>query len=149
MSPLLAENKDILNARVKRREAFRPFAPACLEEFAQEYFAVDRPSPYMLLVPDVRPEKRGVIPAVTHVDSTARLQTLTRDRNSHFYDLVEAFHVASGVLIVLNTSFNMAGEQIVETPADAIRCFLSTEIDALLLGEFLLVKNPLTDHPAL
>ncbi|MBI1983198.1 MAG: carbamoyltransferase [Acidobacteria bacterium] len=148
MSPLLEENKDILNARVKRREAFRPFAPACLEEFAQEYFAVDRPSPYMLLVPDVRPEKRGVIPAVTHVDGTARLQTLTRDRNGHFYDLVNAFHGTSGVPVVLNTSFNMAGEPIVETPEDAIRCFLSTEIDALLLGEFLLVKNPLTDHPA-
>ena len=141
MSPLRAENKDVLNARVKHREMFRPFAPACLEEFAEEYFVIDRPSPYMLLVPEVRPEKRSIIPAVTHVDGTARLQTLTKERNGHFYDLCKAFHATTGVPVLLNTSFNVAGEPIVETPHDAIRCFLGTEIDALLLGELLLVKK--------
>ncbi|MFN0314722.1 MAG: carbamoyltransferase [Burkholderiales bacterium] len=141
MSPLVARNKDVLNARVKHRESFRPFAPACLEEYAQDYFVIDRPSPYMLLVPEVREEKRSVIPAVTHVDGTARLQTLTRERNGLFYDLVSAFHRHSGVPVLLNTSFNVAGEPIVETPEDAIRCFLSTQIDALLLGDVLLAKN--------
>lgn len=142
MSPLVAQNKDVLNARVKHREAFRPFAPACLEEFAQDYFVIDRPSPYMLLVPEVRVDKRAVIPAVTHMDGTARLQTLTQERNGFFYDLVSAFHRHSGVPVLLNTSFNVAGEPIVETPEDAIRCFLSTQIDALLLGQILLIKTP-------
>lgn len=141
MSPLVANNKDVLNERVKRREAFRPFAPAVLEEHAHEYFDIDRPSPYMLLVPDVLPGKRQVIPAVTHVDGTARLQTLTRERNGLFYELVHSFFQVTGVPVLLNTSFNVAGEPIVETPDDAIRCFLDTEIDALLLENTLLVKN--------
>jgi len=141
MSPLVAENKDVLNARVKHREAFRPFAPACLEECTQEYFEIDRPSPFMLLVPAVRADKRAVIPAVTHVDGTARLQTLTAARNGRFYDLVKAFQQRTGVPVLLNTSFNVAGEPIVETPEDAIRCFLSTEIDALLLEDHLLIKD--------
>lgn len=141
MSPLRAENKDALNLRVKRREPFRPFAPAVLEELAHEWFVIDRPSPYMLLVCDVRPDKRERIPAVVHVDGTGRLQTLTRGRNAHFYDLVEGFGRRTGVPVLLNTSFNIAGEPIVETPEDAIRCFLGTSIDALLLDEALLVKE--------
>jgi carbamoyltransferase len=141
MSPLKAENKDVLNARVKHREAFRPFAPVALEEYSPEYFCLDRESPYMLLVPDVREEKRSVIPAVTHVDGTARLQTLTRDFNPHLYSLVDGFHAATGVPVLLNTSFNVAGEPIVETPDDAVRCFMGTNIDALVLGDYLLVKH--------
>ena len=141
MSPLVAENKDILNRDVKHREAFRPFAPAILEEFAQEYFEIDRPSPYMLLVPAVREGKRNRIPAVTHVDGTGRLQTVSKTSNPHFYSLIEKFHQQTGVPVLLNTSFNVANEPIVEAPEDAIRCFLSTGIDALLIGDYLLVKE--------
>jgi carbamoyltransferase len=141
MSPLRAENKDVLNARVKFREAFRPFAPAVLEERAAEFFAIDRPCPYMLLIPDVHPEKRDVIPAVTHVDGTARLQTVTRERNGAFYDVIAEFGRLTGVPVLLNTSFNVAGEPIVETPADSIKCFMGTDIDALLIDDVLLVKT--------
>jgi carbamoyltransferase len=141
MSPLVAENKDTLNREVKHREAFRPFAPAILEEFTQEYFEIDRPSPYMLLVPTVVEAKRNRIPAVTHVDGTGRLQTVNQTSNPHFYSLIEKFHQKTGVPVLLNTSFNVANEPIVETPEDAIRCFLSTGIYALLLGDYLLVKD--------
>jgi len=141
MSPIFAENKNILNLRVKHREDFRPFAPACLEEYAQEYFEIDRPSPFMLFVPNVKAEKKHLLPAVTHVDSTGRLQTLTSTRNQHFYKIVQQFYKKTGVPVLLNTSFNVAGEPIVETPENAIECFLGTDIDALILGKFLLIKK--------
>jgi carbamoyltransferase len=141
MSPLLAENKETLNRHVKRREAFRPFAPSILAEHAQDYFEIDRPSPYMLLVPKVREEKRGVIPAVTHVDGTGRLQTVNKEFNSRLYSIIAGFHAKTGVPVLLNTSFNVANEPIVETPGDAIQCFLKTGIDALLIGDYLLVKE--------
>jgi carbamoyltransferase len=141
MSPLLAENKDTLNGFVKHREAFRPFAPAVLEEFAQDYFEIDRPSPYMLFVPTVLKEKRACIPAVTHVDGTGRLQTVSKLSNPHLYSIIEGFGDKTGVPVLLNTSFNVANEPIVETPDDALRCFLSTGIDALLIGDYLLVKE--------
>lgn len=140
MSPLKAENKDVLNARVKFRESFRPFAPACMLEHVQDYFEIDCPSPYMLLVPNVIPEKREVIPAVTHVDGTGRLQTLTPDLNPVFYRLASMFKQRTGVPVLLNTSFNVNGEPIVETPEDAIRCFRNTNIDAILVGDHLLMK---------
>ena len=141
MSPLVAENKDILNHRVKHREAFRPFAPSILEEFAEDYFEIDRPSPYMLFVPSVVENKRPIIPAVTHVDGTGRLQTVSREFNPHLYSIIQGFHAKTGVPVVLNTSFNVANEPIVETPGDAIRCFLGTGIDALLIGDYLLIKD--------
>lgn len=141
MSPLKADNKDVLNLRVKHREPFRPFAPAVLEDRYNEFFVLDRPSPYMLLVPDVAEDKRDVIPAVTHVDGTARVQTVNPERNPGFYDVIRNFGDATGVPVLLNTSFNVAGEPIVETPEDAIRCFLGTNIDALLLEDVLLVKD--------
>ena len=141
MSPLRAENKDVLNARVKFREAFRPFAPIVMEELAADYFKIDRSCPYMLLIPPVHPEKRSVIPAVTHVDGTARLQTVTQARNGALYDILAAFGAATGVPVLLNTSFNVAGEPIVETPVDAIKCFLGTDIDALFIEDRLLIKN--------
>jgi carbamoyltransferase len=141
MSPLIAGNKDTLNRHVKHREAFRPFAPSILEDYAQDYFEIDRPSPYMLLVPSVVEEKRRFIPAVTHVDGTGRLQTVSREFNPHLYSIIESFHAKTGVPVLLNTSFNVANEPIVETPGDAIRCFLSTGIDALLIGDYLLVKD--------
>jgi carbamoyltransferase len=141
MSPLGAENKDILNARVKHREAFRPFAPACLAERTAEFFEIDYPSPYMLFVPPVRPEKRAVIPAVTHHDGTGRLQTVSSFENPRLYRLIELFAERTGVPVLLNTSFNDNGEPIVESPAHAVSCFLGTGLDALLLEDVLLIKQ--------
>jgi carbamoyltransferase len=141
MSPLVAENKDVLNRHVKHREPFRPFAPAVLEEFTQEYFQIDRPSPYMLLVPAVVESKRHVIPAVTHVDGTGRLQTVRKESSPHLYSIIDRFREATGVPVLLNTSFNVANEPIVESPDDAIGCFLTTGIDAQLMGDRLLIKN--------
>ncbi len=141
MSPLRAENKDILNSRVKFREEFRPFAPSILKEFAEEYYVIDRESPYMLFVPLVKEHKKDIIKAVTHVDGTGRLQTVTKEFNGKYYDLIESFHKATGVPVLLNTSFNVAGEPIVESPEDAIKCFLKTDIDALLIEDYLLIKE--------
>ncbi|MFC5067995.1 carbamoyltransferase C-terminal domain-containing protein [Flaviflagellibacter deserti] len=140
MSPLLAENKDVLNARVKFRESFRPFAPIVLEDRASEFFEIDRPCPYMLLIPPVRKEMRSVVPAITHVDGTARLQTVTRERNGNLYDILQVFGERTGVPVLLNTSFNIANEPIVESPVDAIKCFMGTDIDALLIEDILLLK---------
>ena len=140
MSPLKEEHKDILNIRVKHREEFRPFAPIALVEHYSEWFVIDRPSPFMLFVPEVRLEKRLLIPAVTHVDGTARLQTLASNSPTITRKLIEGFHAATGVPVLLNTSFNVNGEPIVESPQDAVRCFLSTNIDALLLDGILLIK---------
>jgi carbamoyltransferase len=142
MSPLNAANKDILNTRVKHREAFRPFAPVIIEEKTSEYFTIDRPCPYMLFVPQVRKEKQSVIPAVTHVDGSGRLQTVNPILNPLFYELIKKFEVITGVPVLLNTSFNDNNEPIVETPEDAIRCFMGTSIDALLIGgDTLLIKD--------
>lgn len=141
MSPLKAENKDILNSRVKFREEFRPFAPAILKEYTEDYYIIDRESPYMLFVPLVKEDKKEIIKAVTHVDGTGRLQTVTKEFNGKFYDIIQSFHKATGVPVLLNTSFNVAGEPIVETPEDAIKCFLKTDIDALLIEDYLLIKD--------
>lgn len=142
MSPLKAENKDTLNLRVKHREPFRPFAPVTLDEYVPEYFMMDRSCPYMLFVPQVREDKRQTIPAVTHVDGSGRLQSINAKENPVFADIVRKFGEKTGVPVVLNTSFNDNGEPIVESPEDAIRCFLKTNIDALLLdGRTLLIKT--------
>lgn len=138
--PRNPEMKEILNTRVKRREGFRPYAPAVLEERAGEFFELPGASPFMLLVAAVREEKRAALPAVTHVDGTARVQTVTRAREPRFRELIERFGDATGVPVVLNTSFNVAGEPIVETPADAVNCFMSTEMEVLFLGKYLLRK---------
>ncbi len=132
--------KDTLNHRVKRREAFRPFAPSVLEDHAAAWFADARPSPHMLLVFDVRPERRAEIPAVTHVDGTARVQTVTREANPRYHALLTAFAARTGVPVLLNTSFNVRGEPIVCTPEDAVRCFLGTAMDALVLGDLVCWK---------
>jgi carbamoyltransferase len=131
--PRRAEMKDVLNQRIKRREAFRPFAPAILAEHVGDYFEQTHPSPAMLMVYQVKPNRRAQIPAVTHVDGTGRVQTVTRDLNSRFYELIAAFYQLSGVPVVLNTSFN-ENEPIVCTPRDAIDCFLNTRMDVLYLG---------------
>jgi carbamoyltransferase len=141
--PRPPEMKDILNARVKHREGFRPFAPAVLEEVADEWFETGGyTAPYMLKVFAVRPEKRSELPAVTHVDGTGRVQTVNRDQNARYYDLIRAFGERTGVPVVLNTSFNVRGEPIVCTPRDAVRCFLSTEIDTLFLGDYVVDEKP-------
>ena len=141
MSPLLKTNKDIMNARVKFREAFRPFAPIVMEEHASEYFVIDKPCRYMLMIPPVRSDKIDIIPAVTHVDGTARVQTVTRNFNGRLHDILAAFKERTGVPVLLNTSFNVAGEPIVETPEDAIKFLIANNIDALLINETLLLKS--------
>ena len=132
--------KDHLNAKVKFREAFRPFAPSVIWERQQEYFDLDIPSPYMLMVSDILEEKQHLIPSVTHVDGTGRLQTVMKELNPTFYKLIERFNEITGVPIVLNTSFNIRGEPIVETPDDAIHCFLGTGIDELYISNFYIQK---------
>lgn len=133
--------KDILNSRVKFRESFRPFAPSILNEYAKDYFKMNcDESLYMLKVFDVQPDKKDVIPSVVHVDGTARVQTVTKVSNSHYYNLISEFYKIAHVPVILNTSFNIKGEPIVETPEDAIKCFLSTNIDILYLDHFKVKK---------
>ncbi len=136
--------KEIINAKVKFREAFRPFAPSMLKEHAAEYFEmpVGMDAPFMLLVPPVRPEKRGIIPAVTHQDGTGRVQTVTEEVNGRYYRLIKAFAALTGVPVVLNTSFNVRGEPIVCTPQDAINTFVNTGIDVLVMGDYLVREKP-------
>lgn len=150
-----------MNIKIKFREGFRPFAPSVLRERVSDYFELDTDSPYMLLVAPVREHRRipltgeqhtlwGIdklnvprsdIPAVTHIDYSARIQTVARDANPRYYDLIRAFELRTGCGLVVNTSFNVRGEPIVCTPADAYRCFMRTNIDALVMGPFLLQKG--------
>ena len=150
-----------MNIKIKFREGFRPFAPSVLRERVSDYFAMDADSPYMLLVAPVRKERqipltaeqrtlwgidmlnvpRSDIPAVTHIDYSARIQTVSRETNANYYDLIKEFERQTGCGVVVNTSFNVRGEPIVCTPADAYRCFMRTHIDYLVLGPFLLDKT--------
>lgn len=141
-NPRSPEMKDILNARVKFREDFRPFAPAVLEERAADYFLLNSASPYMLLTPQVRPECAALIPSVTHADGTARVQTVSRAAAPRFHRLVSEVGARSGVPVVINTSFNIRGEPIVCTPQNAVTCFLTTDIDYLAIGDFIVSKSP-------
>jgi carbamoyltransferase len=134
------ENKDVVNLKIKFRESFRPFAPTVLEEKISEFFEIDRPSPYMLLVAPVREQKR-IIPSVTHVDHSARIQSINRRQNPLYYDLIKEFDKRTGVPVIINTSFNVRGEPIVCTPEDAYRCFMRTHMDYLVLGPYLLDKK--------
>ncbi|HYD47831.1 MAG TPA: carbamoyltransferase, partial [Terriglobales bacterium] len=138
--PRNPENKDRVNLKIKFREGFRPFAPSVLADRCGEFFELDEPSPFMLLVAQVRPEKR-VIPSVTHVDGSARVQTVDRELNPLFYDLIDEFGKLTGVPVIINTSFNVRGEPIVCTPGDAYRCFVETGMDYLAIGNFLLDKS--------
>jgi len=137
--PGLSNMKDVLNARIKHREWFRPFAPSILADYQHEYFERDHPSPFMLHVYKIRPEKRQLLSAVNHVDDTGRLQTVARDENPLYYDLIAAFHRKTGIPVVLNTSFN-ENEPIVCTPEEAIDCFQRTRMDVLAIGPFLVTK---------
>ena len=137
--PGLPDMKDVLNARIKRREWFRPFAPSILVEHQHEYFEHDHPSPFMLHVYKIRPEKRAELCAVNHVDDTGRLQTVARDENPLYYDLIRAFQRRTGIPVILNTSFN-ENEPIVCKPEEAIDCFRRTRMDVLAIGPFLALK---------
>jgi carbamoyltransferase len=151
----------VMNLKIKFRESFRPFAPAVLREHVNEWFELDDESPYMLLVADVRRDKRlpvppeaealwgieklnvprSTVPAITHVDYSARVQTVRRDTNPLYYDIIDAFHRMTGCPVIVNTSFNVRGEPMVCTPEDAYRCFMRTDMDLLVLENFLLEKS--------
>jgi carbamoyltransferase len=150
-----------MNIKIKFREGFRPFAPSVLRERVGDYFEMDVDSPYMLLVAPVKRERqipmtgdqerlwgierlnlpRSDLPAITHIDYSARVQTVSRDTNPNYYALIREFERQTGCAVVINTSFNVRGEPIVCTPADAYRCFMRTHIDHLVLGPFLLNKG--------
>jgi carbamoyltransferase len=138
--PRRADMKDVLNLKIKRRESFRPFAPSVLEERTGDWFAIDYPDPFMIKVYPIRPEKRPLIPAVTHVDGTGRLQTVSRRANPRYWKLIAACERRTGVPMVLNTSFN-ENEPIVNTPGEALDCFLRTRMDRLVLGDVVLSRS--------
>jgi carbamoyltransferase len=131
--PRHPDMKNVLNRRVKHREPFRPFAPAVLAERAPEWFDVRQPVPFMSIAARIRPEKAEVVPAAVHVDGTARIQTVHRPSNPRFHALISSFAQLTGVPMVLNTSFNQQ-EPIVAGPAEAISCYLRSEINVLVLG---------------
>jgi carbamoyltransferase len=139
--PRRADIKELLNAKIKRRESFRPFAPSVLREAVADWFERDVDVPFMLEVVAIRPERRAQIPAVTHVDGTGRLQTVTRDANPRYHALIAAFAGLTGVPMVLNTSFN-ENEPVVCRPAEALDCFLRTKMDVLVLGDYWLRRLP-------
>jgi carbamoyltransferase len=132
--PRRGDMKDVLNLKIKRRESFRPFAPSVLEERTGDWFTIDYPDPFMIKVYPIRPEKRPLVPAVTHADGTGRLQTVSRRANLRYWKLIAAFERRTGVPMVLNTSFN-ENEPIVNTPAEALDCFLRTRMDRLVMGD--------------
>jgi carbamoyltransferase len=157
--------QSVMNLKIKYRESFRPFAPVVLAEDVSEYFTLDRPSPYMLIVAPVREElrvpmtdeqnqlfgidkiniKRSSIPAVTHVDYSARVQTVHKETNPRFYEVLQQFKQRTGCSVLVNTSFNVRGEPIVATPEDAYRCFMRTEMDYLVVENHIMAKQ---DQPA-
>jgi carbamoyltransferase len=140
-NPTLDHMKDTLNARVKFREHFRPFAPTCLADRVGDFFTPPLLSPFMLLVVKTRPDKVDKLPAITHVDGTARLQTITREQNPRYYDLIQRFGERTGVPVILNTSFNVRGEPIVCDYGDALECFLNTGMDRLVIEDCYVVKE--------
>ena len=140
-NPTLKHMKDKVNAEVKHREPFRPFAPSCPMEDVSKFFEQHVADPFMLKVCNVLPDKRDIVPAITHVDGTARLQTIHADTNMRFHTLLKEFEKLSGVPVLLNTSFNVMGEPIVESPYDAVRCFFTTGLDVLVLGNYIIEKN--------
>ncbi|MCA9602844.1 MAG: carbamoyltransferase, partial [Myxococcales bacterium] len=138
--PGLPNMKDVLNARIKHREPFRPFAPSMLEDRMDEFFTETWPSPFMMLVYPTKPESREKIQATDHLDHTARLQTVSRDQNPRYYQLIETFGKKTGIPVVLNTSFN-ENEPVVCTPDEAIACYLRTKMDVLVLGNWFTAKS--------
>jgi carbamoyltransferase len=145
--PRRADMRAIINSKIKLREKFRPFAPSVLEEAYDRYFVDAVPDPFMLQVYPVRPEQRAAIPAVTHVDGSGRIQTVSRAANPRYWGLIRAFEQRTGVPILLNTSFN-ENEPIVHEPAQALDCFLRTRMDVLVLGQHVITKGGADDAPA-
>ena len=159
--PRSKETQSVMNLKIKFRESFRPFAPSVLREHVHEYFELDADSPYMLQVAPVKKERqiamtqeqeqlfgieklnvpRSDLPAITHVDYSARVQTVRREDNARYYDVIKAFQSLTGYPVIVNTSFNVRGEPVVCTPEDAYRCFMRTEVDYLVLGSYLLDKK--------
>jgi carbamoyltransferase len=159
--PRSPKMQSVMNLKIKFRESFRPFAPAVLRDHVHEWFELDCESPYMLLVADVQPShrlpvapgderlwgieqlnvQRSDVPAVTHVDYSARIQTVRRDTHRAYYDIIEAFYRRTGCPVIVNTSFNVRGEPIVCSPEDAYRCFMRTDLDVLVLESFILEKS--------
>ena len=139
--PRREDMRDILNSRIKSRESFRPFAPSILREATGEFFTTDYPDPFMIKVYPVRPEKQAAIPAVTHVDGTGRLQTVTEQDNPLYYRLIRKFQEKTGVPLVLNTSFN-ENEPICCTPREALQCFLRTKMDVIVMGKYFGTRKP-------
>lgn len=133
--------RDYINFEVKHREGFRPFAPSVLEEKADEYFELNSKSPFMLLVGKVKEDKQKIVPAITHVDGTARIQTVSRENNTSYYSLIKEFEKLTTIPLVLNTSFNNAGEPIVETPEDAVKAFLAMKLDLLVIDNYVIQKK--------
>ena len=138
--PRRADMKDILNRKIKRRESFRPFAPSILREHVGEWFEEEDDVPFMMQVFQIREQKRRLIPAVTHVDGSGRLQTVHRATNPRYHRLIETFRGLTGVPMVLNTSFN-ENEPVVCRPAEALDCFLRTKMDVLVLGNMLIERR--------
>ncbi|MGM9992471.1 MAG: carbamoyltransferase N-terminal domain-containing protein [Candidatus Bruticola sp.] len=148
--PRSAYMKDLVNARIKFREPFRPFAPSVLAEGVESYFDISNshlldPLRFMLMVVPVRPEMREVIPAVTHVDGTSRIQAVYQQESPYYYELIKAFYQRTGVPLVLNTSFNLRGEPIVNTPAEALSTFTRSDMDALIMGRMLVSRRAISD----
>lgn len=142
--PRREEMKEVVNRKIKFREPYRPFAPAVLEEDTAVYFDIEGTSPYMTMVCPVKKEKQNAIPAVTHIDGSARIQTVSKATNPRFWKLINAFKEITGESVVMNTSFNVKGEPIVCTPEEAVRCFLNTEMDYLILGTLLCSRKQKT-----
>lgn len=140
--PRRTDMKDILNLKIKRRESFRPFAPSVLREAVAEWFETDDDVPFMMQVYQIRAEKRPLIPAVTHVDGSGRLQTVTRDANPLYYRLIDSFRQITGVPMLLNTSFN-ENEPVVCAPREALDCFLRTRMDMLVMGNHIVSRKAL------
>lgn len=138
--PRPKEMKDILNSRVKHREEWRPFAASVLEEKVSDYFELECESPFMLLVPKIKKDKLNKIPSLVHIDETCRIQSVNKENNGIYFDLISSFYELTGVPMVLNTSFNVAGEPIVETPEDALRCFMGTDIDYLVMEGYIISR---------
>ena len=146
-NPTLPTMRDTINAKIKRRESFRPFAPSVLKEDVATYFEQTVDSPFMMHGVMIRPEWRERLPAVTHVDGTGRLQTVERDNNPLYHQLITAFRRKTGIGLVLNTSFN-ENEPVVDTPEQALNCFARTDMDALCLGRYVLVKDHIPEQGA-
>ena len=139
--PRRSEMKDILNKKVKHREGFRPFAPSVLIEHCAEYFDSGKSSPFMLMVYNVLADKRAVVPAITHVDGTGRVQTVDKYAHPRYRKLIEEFNKLTGIPMVLNTSFNTKGEPMNNSPEDAIKTFLNSEMDVLIIGDYYVEKS--------